>query len=92
MGVAFSFYRHPIFSLFDPPGGPLDGNTTVRILGTFAGGSEYLCRFGNVNVNATYAVSAGEESLTCVSPSAREVRLQPPVRTCNPCSSNLQPP
>ena len=30
LGLPFAFYRQPVPILFDPPGGPRNGNTTVN--------------------------------------------------------------
>ena len=50
-----------------PKTGSLDGGTLVRFNGTFGGGSDYACRFGEVVVRATHK-AAPAESLRCESP------------------------
>ena len=68
-GLPFSYFRQPRPLFFDPPGGPLEGHTTVTLFGGFSGGftQDYVCRFGAVLVPATHQ-SVPTERLLCISP------------------------
>ena len=68
-GLPFAYFRRPVRILHDPPGGPLEGNTTVTIFGAFAGGvtADYVCRFGERLVPATHRLEP-TELMICISP------------------------
>jgi len=54
----------PPLQFFEPPAGPLGGGTRVLLLAAVPpGGSAPSCRFGNVDVAASYAGGAGSGAL-----------------------------
>lgn len=73
-GLPFAYYRQPRPILFDPPGGPIEGNTTVILYGAYSGGHTKFCRFGASIVPATLR-QGPPERLICISPSAENVSL-----------------
>ena len=70
--LTFTYYAQPSVKMYDPPGGKFEGNTSTRLDGSFFGGSHYVCRYGGVQVPATYAEGGPNttESLTCISPNS----------------------
>ena len=72
--LAFSYYRHPRPILFDPPGGPIEGNTTITLYGAYSGGHTKYCRFGGMLVAATLK-QGPPERLICLSPSAENASV-----------------
>ena len=67
LGFRYSYLSQPQISALLPPGGPLGGDTRVRVAGSgLRGGSGYACRFGEVRVHASWDEAAGE--VVCVTP------------------------
>ena len=67
LGFRYSYQSPPQVSALLPPGGPLGGDTRVRVSGSgLRGGSGYACRFGEVRVHASWDEAAGE--VVCVTP------------------------
>jgi len=67
LGFRYSYQSPPQVSALLPPGGPLGGDTRVRVAGSgLRGGSGYACRFGEVRVHASWDEAAGE--VVCVTP------------------------
>ena len=67
LGFRYSYQSPPQISALLPPGGPLGGDTRVRVAGSgLRGGSGYACRFGEVRVHASWDEAAGE--VVCVTP------------------------
>ena len=60
LGFRYSYLSQPQISALLPPGGPLGGDTRVRVAGSgLRGGSGYACRFGEVRVHASWDGAAG---------------------------------
>ena len=72
--VNYSAYDTPRLHALSPSSGWTDGATHVRVRGVaLAGGSHYLCRFGDVAVvNATYVSDAATLAVRAREPTAFE--------------------
>ena len=70
-GAPFTYYEQTRVTLLAPTGGPASaGRAVITVRGpSFAGGSDFRCRFGALAVRAT-PISAGQ--LTCTSPDQPE--------------------
>ena len=67
LGFRYSYQSPPQVSALLPPGGPLGGDTRVRVVGSgLRGGSGYACRFGGVRVHASWDEVSGR--VFCDSP------------------------